>query len=386
MERFEIQPVLAAALPDVADFLLRWRENEPAPQPAIESPACVERRLRWLLVENPAVTEGSPLGLCLRDESGVIRGINLAFPASFLAGDNRLRGLCSGSFFVEPAARSMGFYLFKKYLASPGYSFYFATTCNAASSALWASLGACSVPNSETEYILPLRLDVVIPAFVANRTSSRIASGLAQAAGWCANPVLRFFTRPSAGLIIEACQDWEKLSELSRRHRAVNSVTMDRSPEYLRWQYGPISPAHPCGICLFRDKQGNEGWFSLANLRRGEEGQFRGSVLLNAIWPRESMSFQDIFQEIVRFAATSADAIFFRWQSGLNYSDYSRFVIPHRLPAPRAFVKTSKSGTPFEPHLLDYDDSDYVAWKFHWGRDPDLDESRETAAGGVGRT
>ncbi|MGH9593931.1 MAG: hypothetical protein ACRD5L_12630, partial [Bryobacteraceae bacterium] len=197
MERFEIQPVLPSALPDVADFLQRWRENEAIPRGATESLECIQRRLRWLLVENPAAMEDSPLGVCLRDDNGVIRGINLAFPAAFLAGDKRLLGLCSGSFFVEPPARSMGFYLFKKYLGSAGYSFYFATTCNAASSALWASLGACPIPDSQTQYILPLRLDVMIPAFVATRTASKLASGLAQIAGWCANPILRSFTRPS---------------------------------------------------------------------------------------------------------------------------------------------------------------------------------------------
>ncbi|MGH9594947.1 MAG: hypothetical protein ACRD5L_17780, partial [Bryobacteraceae bacterium] len=169
-------------------------------------------------------------------------------------------------------------------------------------------------------------------------------------------------------LTIEPCQDWEKLSALSRRHRAANFVTSEHSPEYLRWRYGPSSPTHPCGIYLVRDKQGNEGWFSLANLIRGEEGQFRGSVLLNAIWPRENMSFRGIFQEIIRIAAANADAVFFRWQSGLNYRDYSRFVIPHQLAAPRAFVKMSKDAPPFEPRSLDYDDNDYVAWKFHWGR------------------
>jgi hypothetical protein len=359
MERFEIQPVLSSALPDVADFLHRWRSNE-----GVDSPIQnMERRLRWLLVENPAATEGSPLGYCLRDRSGVIRGLNLSFPSAFLAGNQRILGLCSGSFFVEPPARSMGFYLFKKYLGSPGYSFFYATTCNTSSAPLWQRLGGSAVPTSETEYILPLRLDVMMPAFVATRTSSEIASGIARLGGRCANPVLRLLTRPSAQLTIEPCQDWEKLSELFRRHRSASYMTSDRSAEFLQWRYGPASPLYPCGVYLFRDPQGNEGWFSLANLiRKG----VRGCSLLDAIWPREQMSFSGIFQEALRLASTEADAIFFRRQPGLEYREYSRWVLRHRLAAPRAFVLTPKGELPMPLDSLDYDDSDYIAWKSSW--------------------
>ncbi len=139
MKRFEIQPVLSSALPDVADFLHRWRCNEgagsSAPQQVLETPLSIERRLKWLLARKPGHNGAWALSrLLLRSRFlGVIRGLILTFPAAFLCGDQRLLGLCSGSFFVEPAARSLGFYLFRKYLASSGCSFSFATTCNAQS-------------------------------------------------------------------------------------------------------------------------------------------------------------------------------------------------------------------------------------------------------------
>jgi hypothetical protein len=370
MERFEVHTVLSSTLPDVAGFLYRWRgieaEGSSVQQPVLENALSIERRLRWLLLENPVATEDSPIGYCLRDRWGVIRGLNLSFPAAFLSADQRLLGLCAGSFFVEAPARSMGFYLFKKYLASPGYSFFFATTCNANSAKLWGTLGGRAVPNSETEYILPLRLDVMIPAFVATRTSSEVASGIARVGGRCANPVLRFLTRPSVELAIEPCQDWDKLSELSRRQRSANHITSNRSAEFLQWRYGSTSPLYPCGIYLFRDKQGNEGWFSLGNLIRGEQSQFRGSILLDAIWPREKMSFSGIFQEILHLAAAGADAIFFRSQPGLDYREYCRWVIPYRRAAPRVFVMMPKGAPPLALHSLDYDDGDYGAWRFRW--------------------
>src|SRR5262249_3776170 len=164
------------------------------------------------------------------------------FPAVFLAGDQRLLGLCSGSFYVEHEARTLGYYLFKKHLRSPGYSFFFATTCNASSGALWEKLGGCALPDSETEYILPLRLDTTLSEFVSRRHSSVAISETARLLGACANPILRLLVSRPARLAIEPCQDWQKLSELFRRCRPDNLITSERSAEYLEWRYGPTAP------------------------------------------------------------------------------------------------------------------------------------------------
>src|SRR5580658_8893799 len=82
---FEIQPILSSELPDVAAFLHRWRTNQ-AGGAAPRSSLSIERRLRWLLTENPVASEGSPLGYCVRDRTGVIKGTNLCFPSAYRAG------------------------------------------------------------------------------------------------------------------------------------------------------------------------------------------------------------------------------------------------------------------------------------------------------------
>ncbi len=369
MERFDLQPVLRSALPDVAAFLHRWRSNKQANAPdehsLLESPAAIERRLVWLLTENPEAQGASTFGYSVRDESGAIRGVNLWFPSAFLAGGRRLLGLCAGTFFVEPPARSLGFYLFKKFLTTPGYDFYFASTCNASSSELWKRLGGFAVPHSETEYILPIRVDAMISAYVAYRTSSQLAARIARVCGKSANPILRLLTRPSPKLAVEPCEDWEKLSTLSRRHQAPNRVASDRSPEFLQWRHGAQAPS-PSRVYLVRDERGNEGWFSLGRFIRGERGPCRASILLDAVWPRSQMDFGDIFQGILRVASTASDAVFFRWQSGVDYSEYSRCVIPRKLEAPLAFVSVPKGAPPFPLDSLDYDDSDSIAWAFQW--------------------
>jgi hypothetical protein len=125
---------------------------------------------------------------------------------------------------------------------------------------------------------------------------------------------------------------------------------------------------------LFRDEKGNEGWFALGDLSHEEGGKSREAVLLDAIWPQETMSYRSIFQHIVTVAAASADVIFFRWQPGLDYSEYSHFVIPHKLAAPRAYVSVPKGATRFPLDMLDYDDSDYIAWRFQWSGDERMRE------------
>jgi hypothetical protein len=357
MEKFEIQPILSSAIPDVANFLHRWhaaRGQHPVNQrPIHEELVSAGRRLQWLLVQNPVGTTTSGHGFCVRNTSGAIMGLILTFPGMFLAADERITGLCSGSFFVDPQARIQGFYLFKRYLNSPNYRFFYGTTCNANSGVLWAKMGGCAVPKSETEYILPINLEVMLPTFLAKSNSGEFKARIARAFGRCANPVFEPLLRKPAKLCIEPCRDWEKLSALFRLHRSANLITSDRSPAFLQWRYGQGSPNHSSDIHLFRDKRGNEGWFSLANITRGRRAQIRGCLVLDAIWPRERMTFGDIFPTILRLVASKVDAIFFQSRPDVDYSKCSRWIVPRRLDGPQAFAMARKGSGPLTISSLD---------------------------------
>jgi homoserine O-succinyltransferase len=357
---FEIQPLLGPALPEVAGFLHRWHagraqgsSGQGAPGEDAGSPAGRLRWLDWLLVENPFTTADAQHGLCLRDASGVIAGVLLAFPGVFLAGDQRLRGLGSGSFFVEPRARTLGLYLFKRYLSAPDYSFFFSTTCNANSAALWKALGASAVPDTDTEYMLPLRLDVVLPVLLASRTGRAWAAELARVVGRFANPLVRRLARTSSGLSVEPCRDWEKLAALFRRHRSPDSTTTDRSPRFLEWRYGQNANNHPFDVCVVRDTRGQEGWFALGHVVRELQRTIHGRVLLDAVWPRGAMSFGDILPAILQRVAADADAVFFQPRRGVDYRECGRWIIPCRLEAPKIFAITRKGGAPLAVSSLD---------------------------------
>jgi hypothetical protein len=358
MDRFELQPLCSSALPEVAAFLGQQLNQES------KSTSNIERRLRWLLLENPAAQDGTPAGYCARDGNGAIRGLSLCFPVNFLAADQRLRGLGSGSFFVDAPARSMGFYLFKRYLRIPGYAFYYASTCNAVSSELWKSMGGSAVPDSETEYLVPLRLDPTIPALVASRTDSQSAFRIARALGQAANPLFQFLTRPSPHLFVKPCQDWQTLSDLAFRHRPAGSITCERSPQFLEWSYGPSSPLYPCAVYLVSDRRGNQAWFTLGDLSRGKQQPFRESVLLDVIWPADQMNFKDLFLSILRAAAEQADALLLSARPGIDLRQLHPWVLRRRLPAPRAYVISPRGAPALALRSFEYDDSDYIAWRF----------------------
>jgi hypothetical protein len=356
MERFEIQPVLGSSLAEVAKFIHNWhgeRDRDLSIERTDRQDAeTIEGHLRWLLIENPLAAADSQHGFSVCNGSGAMVGLILSFPGAFLAADQRLLGLCSGSFFVQPRARMQGFYLFKRYLSSFGYDFFFGTTCNANSGALWKKLGGCAVPNSETEYVLPLNLEVIFPAFLASKTSSELALEIARMLGRCTNPVLRLLTRKSVALSVEPCRDWEKLSELFRRHRSTCWITTDRSAAFLQWRYRQNSN-RPSTIWLLRDKRGNEGWLSLGSIIRGRQGQIQGRVLLDAVWPREKMCFRDILSSVLQLVGCQADAIFFQPRPALDFAECSRWIIPRPLEGPQAFAMGRKGSAPFSVSSLD---------------------------------
>ena len=341
---FEIQPLHPRALPDAAAFLERWH-----PHPDQRSSL---RRLRWLLFDNP-LAAAADHGLCIRNASGVIAGLLVSFPSAFRAGDRRLLGLCSGSYFVAPEARTLGFYLFKQHLRCPGFDFFFSTSCNAASGALWETLGACAAPDSDIEYVLPLHLDVVLPAFLAARTSSALARGAARILGRCATAVFQSVVPTSPGVISEPCRDWEKLAELALRHRPARWITADRSAAFLQWRYGPGSPNHASDICVFRDARGNEGWFSLGDTVRGDHMPIRGRALLDAAWPRDRMGFDTVLTAIARFVEHDADAIYFRPRPGVDHRECHPRIIRRRRGPPSAFAVAGKGRAPLEASSLD---------------------------------
>lgn len=358
--KYQIRPVRPDDLGDVAGFLHRWWDAEGGERPADsqvrKDRGSIETCLRWLLLENPANPDSHLHGNCLRDDSGTIRGVLLHFPGKFVLGEQTIPGLCSGSFFVDPEVRTGGFYLFRRYLGAEGYSFFFSNTCNAHSSALWEKSGAHAAPDSGREFIIPIRSEVVLRAFLERRWNGRSRSTsvttMAKLLGACANAIPKFAGR-SKTLRVEVCGDWEKLSALARRHRPPELLTSERSPAFIAWRYGPGSPNHGAELCLFRDTRGNEGWFALGNRMLGPRGQIAACIVLDAVWPRQAMTFGEILPAIFHHACSRADAIYLLPRPGVDHASYSRWVVPRRLEARRIWTLPGRGAAPLDMSSLD---------------------------------
>jgi hypothetical protein len=346
MQRFEIRPLLETDIPRAAEYVTRWSAPQMGAAPQKRGRSSTENRIRWLIHENPLVGDG-PLGYYVQDGVGTMMGLVLCFPNAFIGEDRRFVGLCSGSFFVEPAARMSGFILFRKYLANASRDFFFSTTCNTQSGALWSKLGAASVPNSEFEYILPINSGVMLPAFVEGRGLASSVLKVAEMTGRALRPFLKPLQRMRSALPTERCRDWDKLSDLSYRHRAPKYLTAERSVQFLRWRYGAGSPDRSAEVCVFRDGRGNEGWFSLVSTTRGRHGQIRGVLLLDAVWPRERIEFQQIFAAILDCPRVrSADALFLHPRLGVDYTRCGRLLFRRRLEGPTCYVRAGQKEVP----------------------------------------
>ena len=343
-KRFEIQPLHADALDDAAAYLGRRR-------PRVDGTSWAQH-LRWLLVDNPLAASAPDHGLCVRDSAGVIAGLDLAFPAAFRSGETRLLALGSGGYFVEPDARTLGFYLFKRHLQSPGVAFFFATSCNAASGALWQALGACGAAECDVEYVVPLDLGMVLAASLETRSANGLAVMAGRLAGRCATAVRAMLSR-ATDVTAEPCRDWDKLAALARRHQPERWITAERSAAYLRWRYGRRSPNHAAELGVLRDRRGNEGWFALQPTVRGERTRVRGRLLLDAVWPRDRMSIRDIVTAVARFAERDADAIYVRPRPGVDYDACRPWIIRRRREPPPVFAVAARGHAPLTPSSLD---------------------------------
>ena len=75
-----------------------------------------ERRLRWLLLENPNRAHDIPLGWRIRDDAGAVVGAAVCIPLRIGAGEFRTTALMFAKFFVDGEYRGMGLGIFMRFV------------------------------------------------------------------------------------------------------------------------------------------------------------------------------------------------------------------------------------------------------------------------------
>jgi len=361
MSRFEIHPIQEQSLSEVADFFASWRKREEQSSATHlngdSNPSRIESiaYLRWLLVENPARNGAMDLGYCVRDRSGAAVGAILTFPCEFVRGGKRLKALCGASLFVNGEASIQGFIILKKFLNTAGYDFFFTTTCNATAGALWNKLpGHHSIPNSESTYILPLRFERLFEAFAENKKFHPWLVASLRAAGSIGSAIVRVTKKPSRNLKVVPCRDWEKLSELARKHRNPEWITNERSAKFLEWRYGNGVAGVRKELYSFADRSGNEGWFAISSGLTGGEKKFQATELLDFVWPDKKVDPREIVSAIVALSSSTSDALYMRPRIGVPFKEFSRLVLRRNLSSPQYYVMPGKGNEHLEPAAFDF--------------------------------
>lgn len=339
MTNYEIQPVTERELTEVAQFLSPWWNEHRAALNRME-PAEIGKHLKWRLADNPAARGDPQIGYCARNKNGRIVGTILFIPGEFRLDRRKLTGLCGSSLVVEPPPRMLGFFLFHRFLRTPGYDFCFGTTNNIKAGALWKKLGGHAVTESQYEYLLPFRLGSLLECAAESRNWSRFAASVLRVAGSRMMPLL-WYKRNGHSLSVKPCHDWDRLAYLAEMHRNPGVLTAERSGEVLQWRYESSPSCSAKEIYSFRSRTGAEGWFSLCETRRGKGRQFHAMMLMDLVWPRRRVDLAEILSAIADCCAGCADALVVPGREQIS-SELGRFrMIRRKFPEPRGYVLAS---------------------------------------------
>jgi hypothetical protein len=339
MAAFNFRPIVEHDLPEVAAFLYRQQEITSREDSTQARPSNDD--LRWLL-SNPHRSDGASLGDTIRDPEGRIMGMIVAVPRMYRLGPLRRRGLAAGHFFIDASARMQGFFMLKRFLASQGFDFVYANSCNGQSGPLWAKCGALMVPESEVEYLLPFRLGPLAEEVAIRKAWHPAVARALTAAGplatLVAGPRL-----PKNRFKVEPTKDIERLAEVAERNQNPAFLQPERSAPYLQWAYGSLLESTEfkesgSAIYRFSSSSGHEGWFSLIFARRGHRDQIRAARLKDVVWPFEHMAFTDVIPAIAEAARDRTDLLSIRGRVGLALEDRVLGMRRRTLLAPEGYV------------------------------------------------
>jgi hypothetical protein len=350
MPGYVIAPFDEQNLLDVAAFMrrsiaaLQSSDNQTEAQDVRPPDTTGDREAyRWLLHEDSVAGRGEiPPGEVLRDDQGNVVGMLGYAPQHFRLGDRRLLGLGAHNFYVDPAVRMQGFFLFRRYLNHASADFCYSTSCNNNSAPLWAKCGAVQIPDSDAEDLLIRRTGPLIREIAVRK---RVPQELATLLG-LGGPIADLFRKRYRGTTTlgrEPCSDWERLATIAEQCRSPEFLTPERTASSLQIQYSAWKglDAGPAvsGVFRFWGPARHEGWFSIREELRGLGGKVRAANLHDVVWPRDSIGFaQDVLPLIDDVLKDRVDVFSIPGRLRLGVYPGLPGVYRRKLAAPQAFI------------------------------------------------
>lgn len=314
-----------ADIPEVAAYLARQAgTGEAAATPGMPP----VRRLRWLLLENPARVDDVPLGWCIRDSARSIVGSLLCVPFRVAARGVTRTSLMSCKFFVDEPYRGAGLVPFRSYLKLGRQYPLFCTSANAVSGELFAGAGGCVIAGTDHTMLGVARYGPLAEEWIFRKTGCRALSRIA-ALPSCLLP------RRAVGAGDGELRQLNLAEEVMALELSPpgDTVAVVRDLAYLRWRYFSTESANEV-LCL-RGRGGGPRMVAVNQVRWGHRSQIRVLNVLD-IWPPLDA---DSARSLVRLLWTrhegEFDALWLRSQPPNVEAELCRLgFVRHRFPAP----------------------------------------------------
>ena len=272
--RVTFNVIAEADIADVAAYLARQARPGDA---VMASPMPPERRLRWLLLENPARTPDVPLGWCIRDAGRKIVGALLCVPFRVSARGVTRTALMSCKFFVDEPYRGAGLVPFRSYLKLGGQYPLFCTSANAVSGELFAGAGGYAIGGTDHAMLGIARHAPLAEEWLFRRTGRSVLSRVG------ALPA-RLLPGRSIGRAegeLRSLASAEEVVALDLPPPG-DAIAVVRDHSYLRWRYFWGESANE--VFCFRGVAATPRMVVVNQVRSGHRSQIR---VLNVpdVWP-----------------------------------------------------------------------------------------------------
>lgn len=329
--------ITEADISDVAAYLARQARAGEATTTQGLPP---ERRLRWLLLENPARVDDVPLGWCIRDAAQCVIGTLLCVPFRVAARDVTRTALMSCKFFVDEPYRGAGLVPFRDYLKLGRQYPLFCTSANAVSGELFAGAGGNVIAGTDYTMLGVARYAPLTEEWAFRKTG---------------RPALSRITALPIGLLPR-----RKLGRSDGEMRPLTSVAdvmaLDLAPPgdavavvrdvpYLRWRY--FSAESASTVLCFRGCGAGPRMVVVNQVRWGHRSQIRVLNVLD-VWPPLDADTAPSFVQLLWARHEGAfDALWLRSQPPEAEADLRRFgFMRHRFPAPLGWCLDSSGRLP----------------------------------------
>ena len=317
--------IAEADIADVAAYLtLQARPGEVVSA----SPMSPERRLRWLLLQNPARTPEVPLGWCIRDAGRRVVGALLCVPFRVAARGVTRTALMSCKFFVDELYRGAGLVPFRSYLKLGRQYPLFCTSANAVSGELFAGAGGYAIAGTDHTMLGVGRHAPLAEEWLFRRTGRPELSRVA------ALPA-RLLPRRSIGRGEGELRPLASVEEVVALDLPPpgDAIAVVRDLSYLRWRYFSGESANE--VLCFRGIGAAARMVVVNQVRSGHRSQIRVLNVLDVWPPLDADSAPPLVRLLGQRYHGRFDALWLRSQPPPAEAALGRIgFVRHLFPAP----------------------------------------------------